>query len=356
MKKKHKFLKGMIIYVVLLAVAITGLLIWFWNFIDAYEKAMPYNFMKKEFATFGENTIEEYFDFDAVDYNRAFVTREELVEYVCGLISDDMTYIEAKENTDKNPVYEIKSGDITIAKAYFEEDGEDGYGFTQWKLKEYDVTLAVPEMNSVEIKALADSKVVVDGVTLDESYIIEKDIPAENHQKLSKYLEKAPTYMVYKVDKIWGEHQVSSTDVNGIESTYVMNEDVYQFGWNNNDTLQGEVQSHVETVNELYAKFFTNAGWKLYNYVLDGSYMEENLRLSTTYFYPDEYVTGRKMVSREFSEFRQYSEDCFSCRVNYTYEVYFENYKTDKEVTKNDMTMIFLKSGGKWMLADFVYH
>lgn len=356
MKKKNRFLKGIIIYAALLGVAIVGLLIWFWNFIDAYEKAMPYNFMKKEFALFGEETVEEYFDFDKVDVNKEFVTREELVEHICGLLNDNMTFVEAKENTDKNPVYEIKSGDMTIAKAYFEENGEDDYGFTQWKLKDYDVQLAVPKTNSVEIKALADSTVVVDGVTLSEKYIVEKDIPAENSEKLSKYLDNPPTYVKYKVEGILGEHTVESTDVNGVVSTYTMNGDVYEYGWNNNEVLQAEVQQYVETVNEWYAKFFTNAGWSLYNYVLKGSYMYDNLKLSTTYFYPDEYVSGRKMVSREFSEFRQYSEDCFSCRVNYVYEVYFEGYKTDKEVTKNDMTMIFTKSNGKWLLTDFVYH
>ena len=354
--KKNKFLKGMLIYTSVLTVAIIGFLIWFWNFIDAYEKAMLYNFMEKEFKKFGADTIEQYFDYEQVDVNKEFVTREELVEYITGLLKDDIVFVEAKENTDKNPVYEVKSGDISIAKAYFDKNGEDGYGYTQWKLKDWDVNLALPETNMVEIKVLAGSKVVLDGVTLDDKYISQKDIPTESNEKLSKYVENPPTYVIYKVEGLLGEHTVESVDANGRVSSYKLNGQVYEFGWNNDDTLQTEVQQYVETVNDLYAKFFTNAGRTLYNYVLKNSYMYENLKLSTTYFYPDEYVTGRKMVSREFTEFRRYSENCFSCRVKYVYEVYFEGYKTDKEVINNDMTMIFTKSNEKWLLTDFIYH
>ncbi len=356
MAKKHRFLKGVIIYAIILIVAIAGGLVWFWNYIDAYEKAMPYNYMETEFKTFGKDTINEHFDYENADVDKAFVSREELVAHIESLLTDDLKYQEAMENTDKNPVYEIKSGDTTIAKVYFEENGEDEYGYTTWKLKNYDFSMSMPETHSIEIKALADATVVVDGVTLTADYISEKDIPAENYDKLAKYVETAPTYVVYKVDKILGEHEVKATDINGYELACTMNESVYEFGWANNDALQTEVQAYVENVNELYAKFFANNGWSLYNYVLEDSYMEENLDLSTTYFYPSEYVSGMSMISREFSEFRKYSDTCFSCRVNYVFEVYFTGYYTDKEVTENDMTMIFVKSGDEWMLADFVYH
>lgn len=354
--KKHKFLIGTSIYAIVLIAVVTGLLIWFWGFIEAYEKAMPYNYMDTEFGKFGKETVEEYFDYEAADVDKAFVPREELVDYITSFITEDLEYQEAMENTDKNPVYEIKNGKTTVAKVYFEEAGEDKYGYTTWKLKNYDFSMCTPETHSIEIKALADTTVVVDGVTLTADYITEKDIPAENYDKIKKYTEAAPTYVKYKVDKILGEHEVKATDVNGKELVCTMNESVYEFGWENNDTLQAEVQTHVETVNELYAKFFANSGWSLYNYVLDGSYMEENLDLSTTYFYPSEYISGMAMISREFSEFREYGEECFSCRVNYVFEVYFTGFYTDKEVTNNDMTMIFVKSGDQWLLADFVYN
>ncbi len=354
--KKHKFLIGTGIYAVVLIAIVTGLLIWFWGFIEAYEKAMPYNYMNAEFEKFGKETVEEYFDYEAADVDKAFVSREVLVDYIVGFITDDIQYQEAMENTDKNPVYEIKNDKTTIAKVYFEEAGEDKYGYTKWKLKKYDFSMCTPKTNSVEIKALSDATVVVDGVTLTADYITEKDIPAENYDKIKKYTEAAPTYVKYKIDKILGEHDVKATDVNGKELAFTMNGAVYEFGWENNDALQAEVQTHVETVNELYAKFFANSGWSLYNYVLEGSYMEENLDLSTTYFYPSEYISGMEMISREFSEFRKYGEECFSCRVNYVFEVYFTGFYTDKEVTNNDMTMIFVKSGDQWLLADFVYN
>ena len=199
MIKKHKFLFGVSIYAVILIVLITVGLIWFWCFIDAYEKAMPYNYMEAEFKKFGKDTVNEYFDYENADVDKAFVTREELVEHISGLITDDMEYMEAKENTDKNPVYEIKSGKEVVAKVLFEEAGEDKYGYTKWKLKGYDFSMAMPETNSVEIKALADTTVVLDGVKLSADYIVEKDIPAESYDKIVKYTESAPTYVKYKV-------------------------------------------------------------------------------------------------------------------------------------------------------------
>lgn len=353
--KKNRFLKSILIYSAVLFVLIVGGLIWFWNFIKAYEAAMPYNFMEKEFKSFNKDTVSEKFDYDKADVNKNFVSRETIVSYIEGLLSDDVEYLEAKENTDKNPVYEIKSGKKIVAKVYFEENGEDAFGFKKWKVKNYDFSMALPETHSVEIKALADTTVVLDGITLTEEYIVEKDIPAENYEKIKQYAT-APTYVKYKVDNVLGEHEVKATDVNGYELTYAMNENVYEFGWANNQALQTEVQPYVEEVNELYAKFFANNGWSLYKYVLKDSYMEENLDLSTTYFYPSEYVSGMSMISREFSEFRKYGEDCYSCRVKYVFEVYFSGYYTDKEVTENDMTMIFVKSEAQWLLADFVYH
>ncbi len=354
--KKHKFLIGTSIYAVILIAVVAGGIAWFWGFIEAYEKAMPYNYMDAEFEKFGKETVEEYFDYEVADVDKAFVSREVLVDYITGYITEDIEYKEAMENTDKNPVYEIKNGSTTIAKVYFEENGEDEYGYTTWKLKGYDFSMCTPETHYIEIQALSDTTVVVDGVTLTADYITEEDIPAENYDKIKKYTESAPTYVKYKVDKILGEHEVKATDANGKELVCNMNEAVYEFGWENNDNLQTEVQTYVETVNELYAKFFANSGWSLYNYVLDDSYMEENLDLSTTYFYPSEYISGMEMISREFSEFRKYGEDCFSCRVEYVFEVYFKGYYTDKEVTENDMTMIFVKSGDQWLLSDFVYN
>lgn len=355
-KKVPRFVKGLLIYVAVFAVMIVALFVVFWKFIGAYEQAMPYNYMEKEFLNFNKDKIDELIDFDNVKVAKEFVSKDYVTEHIKGLITEDLEYIEALENTDKNPVYLLKSGDKNIAKVYFEEDGEGKFGFTKWKLKNYDFTEALPETHSIEITTLAGSKVYLDGVEVPQDYIVEKDIPVKEKEKLEKYMEVTPSYVKYRIEGIVGEKEVKSVDVNGREMPGQVTENSYSFDWANNDTLQSEVGTYVETVNELYAKFFANNGWDLYNYVLKDSYMYENLKLSTTYFYPSEYVSGMKMVSREFSEFRQYSEDCFSCRVKYQFEVYFRGYYTDKEVTNNDMTMIFVKKDGKWLLSDFIYN
>lgn len=355
-KKMSRFKKGLIIYGLVLLVLISGLLVYFWQFIGAYEDAMPYNVMDKEIKGFDAGKIEEYIDFDSFDVNYDFVSKEKIIEFVKSKIKGEITYIEAKENTDKNPVYELKAEGETFAKVFLEENGVDGFDYTQWKVKEYDFSCLKPETHSVTVQTIAGAKVYLDGQEVDSKYITEEDITVEKLSVVSEYLTSTPTYVKYEINGLTDKMEVTSKGADDVELPVTVDKNTYSFTFAENNEFEKEILPYVENVNELYAKFFANSGWDIYNYVLDDSKVDTNLELSTTYFYPSEYISGMGFTSREFSEFVKYSDECFSCRVDYVFEVYFKGYYTDKEVTENDMYMIFVKKDGKWLFADFIYN
>ena len=68
----------------------------------------------------------------------------------------------------------------------------------------------------------------------------------------------------------------------------------------------------------------------------------------------DVYLIGRTftydITDENVSNFRKYSDDCYSCDVDYNLNVKWSSGSTTYNIS---LTYVFVKQNDKWMLADF---
>lgn len=353
-KKKSKFKTGLLIYALVLTVIMIGVWIFFYSFIDGYEKGMPYNTMAKVAAEFDDSKIEQLFA--DIESENEFEGKDVMIAYVKDIIKDqEITYQEAKENTAKNPVYELMCGDKSFAKVSLKKVGKIKHGFKKWAVDTISFAEYMPETSSVTITVPQDAVVTINGKEVGSSYITGKDVEVEELNHVAQYLKQVPKKVTYEAAGFFETPQIEVKNADGKNLDIEQKENQYVAGFAVDAQTEAEMKGYVEEVTDAYARNFANLGKAIYQYVMDQSELSDAIELSTTYFYPTEYISGTEFASREITDFVRYTEDCFSCHVKYDYVIHFNGYSIDHDTSSVDMIWTFVKSGDNWYLTDTKY-
>ena len=212
-----KFLLGAALYaVIFLAIAGAGLGV-FWKFIEAYELSRP------------KNTVNAYMDqlttermcagadelYASVDQS-ILTGRDQFDQVIRDSITQEVTYAKkTSESTDQRQVYVLRCGKQVIGQFAIEAGKEDKFGFRQWKVVEESFDFSYLKGSPVSITVPSEYSVCTgDGITLDETYITEKDIP---YTALEEYYDDyaLPTMVTYTVDNFLGEMTLEAKDPSG---------------------------------------------------------------------------------------------------------------------------------------------
>lgn len=357
-KKKQsakRFRKGLLIYAAVMLVIIAGVWIFFYSFIDGYEKGMPAHKIEEVAENFDAAKVDELFA--GVSNPNEF----ESVDYVSNHIKDiikgkEVKVQEAPDNTEKNPSYELMVDQKPFAKVALVQNGTIKHGFKKWEVSSVSVDGYLNDTTDITVFAPDSAKVYINGVEVNDSYIVEKDVKVSALEDVAQYLTSVPTETKYEIKGFFERPSVVVKDNSGKEMGLIEDKNTYTAGFSYDEATKNEFLSYVEDVTYAYARNFANLEKNVFNYVRPGSDLYAAIESATTYFYPNSKISGTDFTAREITDFIRYSDDCFSCHVNYEYTIYFTNYSTDKDVQKVDMIWTFVQKDGLWYLTDTKYY
>lgn len=352
--KERKFPVFWCIYAVLVIAAIVVIQIALGQvetFLAQYEASQPKHAAK---AVFDENFAE----FDALSYLDKFdesifglETKENVAKYLAEKTDGaEFSYYSISSSESGTYKYAVRAGNVKIAEFYlYESEGENGFptytagDFSVYFAANEDVTVTVPKGASVSLN----------GVQLDDGYIIENDIPDAHNQFLPDGVA-GKYYTRYKASGFVSAPQITVNDISG-ELTIVESEDGYVTVPVYNDALKSAYSEYVLSALQNYATY------------IQGRYSNGGVSLGmvTQYFDPSSkvYATVKKVSNKyvnsydsyEFKdevadEFIQYDENTFSCRVSFDQVLHLKG--AADYVDHIDYTLYLRRVGNKFLIFD----
>ncbi|MCL2125224.1 MAG: hypothetical protein FWH33_04455 [Oscillospiraceae bacterium] len=218
-RRRFGFYKILIVIVVVLLAGICAGAVYFWRYIDAYEKSLPEHVIE----ALRDNIDLDFWEKSVEDAIAPLLTEfEQGDDYspdrFIGKIRDVQYTIRQKsdESTDEMLVYIVRAGaqDIGIVRLVPSESA--GYGFTMWKVGEIELIDSFVEAlpRSVSITASQNAAVEINGVAVSREY----EVDCEFRYGVS-----------YRVQGLFGDVDVTVVEFNGRKPTpyYDENDEYY---------------------------------------------------------------------------------------------------------------------------------
>lgn len=355
MRKKKKlkaFGRFLIIYASVLAVGVGITLFLLYGLLKDYEEGRPSAAMDKIMAQFTADNVENLLNSSGVSLNE-FENNERVAGYLKEKLGSETVSYKKKsgEYSENTPVYVIYAGDTALAKVRLADNGKNAHKFTKWKLGEvsFDGYSDKSKKESYTIKAPKGSTVEINGVAVSADYITEEDVAFDPCRHVSEYVT-APTLTVYTVSGLIAQPELKVL-YNGEELTLDEEDGVYLAAYPSDEVLLAEQQDNIMTVARNYGKYIINRGSLsalTQNMVGYAKEYVSDIPAVWAYLYGKTYTY--EFQNENISNFRKYSEDCFSCDIYY--DLYVDWGKGNKTYNTS-LTYTFVKTGGKWYVADF---
>lgn len=351
---KKKKISGFTIFLLVYATLLIGLvafaLNYVWNLLIDYEASIPDVNMEKFLDEFSEDNISdllEKYPVSVNEYDDADAVNEAYIKMLSGkeLTFDKLT----GRYTNAAPVYTISAGDDVIAVAELTEIGKNSHGFSIWELSKVIFDGYGPERTSIKIKVPGSAVVEVNGNVIDEKYLIGTET-VEMTSNISEYVQWVPEYKIYEVDNLIKKPQINVSGDYIREVSEKGYDTAYEF--DTDEALKQEVSSRVLAMGHEYGAYIINKGslGVLQSYML-GKAREyvSNIPAIWAYLWGEEY--SYNFTDESVDNFVRYSEDCFSCKVTFTLNVFYRGTRSVSYETK--INCMYVKQDGAWYMADF---
>ena len=363
-KKGAGFAVFMVVYAVL---ALTGIffgLRWFWGFIEAYEASRPHVPIDAYMETMTPERVVDGCQelIDSTDGN--LQDAESVRRYLLDTLSEPITYArKASECTETSQTYVLRSGKQVVGSFTIVSDREDEYGFTPWILEKesFDMSyLMGTEKITVTIPDGCGVQISVNGVVLDESYIINSE--STEFELLEDFYGKYDlpvfTLNTYEAGPFLGEAPVVEVlDENGDPF-------VYDESFNPNSLIEladqtqvAELETFIEEFLDAYVIFAGCANdYRYANYGLVIQYVVPESNLAKRMQEALEGLLyaqskGDEVDSIVFNHMVELAPDTYMCDVTY----YVNTIGQEGLVqTKTDAKIIVVRMDGKLLVESMI--
>ena len=257
----------------------------------------------------------------------------------------------ARQSSEKTPVYVVYAGDTPIAKVELESAGKNAHKFNKWTLGTISFGDFTKDLAEVKITAPTGADVYINGVQVTDTYKTESEVKFAPCLHVSDYVT-VPTNDVYDVGQLIAKPDITAK-LNGKDLTVDYDKKTgYTIYYPSDDELYKSMESRIYTIAEQYGAYIINRGSlsKLSSYMV-GTAAEyvSDIPAIWAYLWGKSYTY--QFNNESITNFRKYSDKCFSCDVYYDLYV---DYKTGNTTYKTSLTYTFVKQNGTWMLADFL--
>ena len=338
MAKKTKFrfpwlLLFMVLYAVAALIGIKYGLEWLWGYMEDFEASQPEHAITGYMEQLSNDAFYKGAAEQIAQLDSNLITEEECRTMIDNAVSGGITYAKNnKESTSERHVYMLLSGKHTIGKVVTQPGQPDENGFRIWSATEESFDFSFLMGTGTSITVPHNFTVSANGTALDESYIVESNIPYKALEDYYGAYEGLPYMVTYEIDE--------STDMDSFVYT----------------CTQEEVKA-VETLTEDFLKQYivfiscSNAARKqeyktLIGFIVDGAPLEDRMYDAMDGL---QWVTKQKnkLLSIQFNSCMPLGEDRYLCDLTYTSETSkYEESSTDVTNTK----IILVKSGKKLLI------
>lgn len=366
-KKKQKrgglwFGLGMVLYAVIVLGAAAFGLKWLWGFLESYEASRPYiaidAYMEKLTR---EHIVDSCADLlDQVDTN--IQSEESCRQIMMDALSEDITYArKASECTEDKQVFVLRSGKQVVGSFSIVTTAPNAHGFKPWTFdsEEFDLSFLMGS-ETISVTVPEGYPVSVNGVTLDQSYIISTE--TEKFDVLEDYYEDydLPVFTLHTYQAgpfLKQEFTMEVTDAAGNPFVYDESFDKYALIHNLDENETKTLDAFLEEFLDVYVLFagcanddrYTNYG-KVTQYVVPDSNLAKRMREALDgMMYAQS--RGDEVDSILVNHYVRLSEGVYLCDV--TYKVNTTGNEGVVQTTTN-CHMILVETGGKLLVESMM--
>lgn len=319
---------------------------------EEYESTRPIHTAESLLETLNQRDWTQIYNMDESARALTQETPDQYAQYMQSLTEGYEFRLKNILSLDENETrYNVMMEDRKFAEMTLEHSGEKtDHGFEGWKLKTLSTTAMAA--NEYFITAPADSTVQVNGQTLTEADIVQKDIPTEAAGNLPDGIT-APTMVKYGVQMSFGAPEnIIVTDRNGAAQSVTQDD---EHNWSctlayDDASIKAQVESAVIQWGRRLAAYTTDDYSKH-----DLAAACINPSPARTYIRNMENQWAATHSGVDFSNIQTdsyyiYSPSCFSCRISFDYIVH---YKSEDKTYPTLYTLYFAKDGGSFKLYSF---
>ncbi len=287
-RKKHIFLWSLLIYTVVFVAAAAIFLNWFWGFIEGYELSRPQIAIDRYMEQLTPEQIADSSGELIAQIDHNIQSEEACKAAILDAMSGGITYArKSSECTDNKQVYVLRCGTQVIGSFTMVTGEADSYGFTPWDVTSQTFDFSFLLGDSVSVEAPEGYPVVINGVTLDSSYVTKTEsVPYELFEEFYKKYE-LPEFkkLTYEAGPFLGQFEMQVTDPEGNPFVLDENTDINSFADNCTGEEVNELTEFANTFIEWYVIFTGCANDTAYanylnlsRYIVPGSDLDERLK------------------------------------------------------------------------------
>ena len=366
-KKNNKGI-GFPLFLAVYAVLFLGLtafgLNWLWGCMEAYEASRPYLAIDSYMAKVDKEYILERNPELLTAVDPAIQSEEECRKIILNSLKGEIGYArKASACTEDRQVFVVRCGKQVVGSFSIVTTAADQYGFKPWTFEEesYDLSYLMGT-ETVTISAPEGYPVYVNGVLLDESYIIETT--SEEFAAYGDYYKKydLPLFVMhtYEVGPFLGETiQPEVYDLEGQSFVYDETFDPNVLLPQLDSALQLELESFGEDFLEVYVIFAGCANdAREINYKRVMEYVVKDSNLAQRMFdalegYQFAQSMGDKVAGIDIHHLLPLEEGKYLCDV--TYMVDTTGHEGVVQTTTN-CRIIIVESDGKYLVESKIIY
>ena len=357
-KSRKRFLVFLGVWSFVLIAAISVFLFKFHGFLTDYEKvyqeSLAYHKMDEIMKVFEAKDVSAICSLITIEPEISqFETKDNFENYIGKVISDKtVTYTEASESTDKNPVYYLMADEYIIGKVTMNQSD---------KKREHDLPIYVVSDLEIfsqtewdaNVKAYEDCTVYVNDIKVTPEYVYRVDTPGEKHFEEFTTL---PVTKFYKVEGLYEEPTIKVVNGFGQELKPVLNTStgVYETPISAPKEIEDEMIAFAKEAVDTYAKVVCR---DLNDSALDKIFTRNNnivkeIKASSgsLKYFPNHKT---KSIEDTIIEFIPYTEDAFYCEIEHIQHLTIYGNR-DRDVT-TDAKFYYYKENGNWKVCAVVF-
>lgn len=339
------FVRGLVIYTVVIMAAIAVGLAVLWDFLKAYEESRPQTALDQfvQQLAAGDFNGQSLDVMDEIDHK--IQSEEECRELIQNQLSGEITYAKnVAACTEEKWVYVLRHGSKIVGNVSLIPRDKDRYGFSNWEISSGAADFSMLKGEKLSVTVPSNFSVSVNGVTLDRSYITEDQI---QYPELKEFYDnyQLPYLVTYEAGPFLGDLKMEVTDSHGAAVSMDENTDLGQFL--NNCTA--EEQEKIQEFADIYIKLLVAYGGSTSqngsaNFNRLAQYMVRNGELANRFRsalpnYQFSQNRGNKVVSQTINRMVNIGENRYLCDVTYLVDT---NGKQGVVRTTNNVKIILI--------------
>ncbi len=326
-----------------------------------YEAAQPEYVIADLVEEIQEGNAENLFAFSASEnrFEEGNIAKDRFLE---SLTDKTITYMQDEASYNAlAPSYKLFADDTQFATITLGETSSYPLMFIlavqSWEIQEATPILDTPT-NSVTVKVPDTFSVYINGVAAGETELTGNTWDIEDFQYAADYVT-VPKMTEYQITELFNVPDVAVKDAYGNPVSYTQTGNLIEVSKFATTQMDAELSDLVLQNAKDYSNFFSKdlpgcrTGIKCISHMFpaDSYYLElaENYRLHDMWMYSSHH--SPTFSDELVSEYVKYSEDFFSCRVQFQKHMVLTR-TGDNRTDVTDSTFYYVKLDGNWVIAD----